>query len=775
MKVNENIQQLLRFQTLAVLFFLLPRCVFAQFELIQSNDIEVEVDGQIIQNAWCGGFNAPQVSMFDANDDGIDDLFTLDRDGSTPMVFINTSDLPGNPNYVYDPIYSSQFPNLRNWALMRDYNCDGKKDIFTNFQSGISLYKNTSQDGVLSFELVEQQLQCEVTFGSSDPLNVPLTCLSIDIPAIDDYDGDGDLDIVTWTETATTIYFYTGLGVDNGNCENIAFEMTNRCYGMLSEGAESNTLFIGNAYAEDVTPPDGIPDRCGFNVANPRVLGEGGDRDGLHTGGTLCSVDLDQNGIKDLLIGDITYNNLIAAYMADAVDLQDSTTFTDVAFPASLGSTVPVDLQKFPAGYYEDFNNDGIKDLLVASNSVWEMDDDNGMWLYLNENEDDLPVLSFQETDWLQNTSIDHGRGAHPVLVDVNNDGLKDLIVANEEYYNGFGDRPSQLAYYENTGSADNPSFVLIDDNYANIPLYQLEHIHPTFGDLDGDGDLDMILGENEGRMHYFVNNADPGAPMDLALGIPALTDNNNELIDIGKSATPFLFDMDGDGLLDIVAGEQNGNLNYFLNVGTAQEFSFELQVTPFGNDGEKFGNVQANNLIGINGHSVPFIWEEDGQILMLVANEVGQMQYFDNISNNLNGEFNQVEEVFQGIDHSEFAGAWFEDINNDNHRDLFIGNNRGGLWFFYGEVGDSIDEIAALEEALIYPNPTSGNINVSFSEPLRGEVSLIDLSGRTVYNNGVSYSDRVQLDVNLPKGMYLVQFNSNEGINKVIGKVLID
>ncbi|MEO0404613.1 MAG: VCBS repeat-containing protein, partial [Bacteroidota bacterium] len=551
--------------------------------------------------------------------------------------------------------------------------------------------------------------------GYSD---LPVICLSIDIPAISDYDGDGDMDIITWTETATTLYFFEGQGVDNGDCEEISFEMTNRCYGMLAEGTENNAVFIGDAYAEDLTPPDGIADKCGFNVANPRASNPGERHDGVHTGGTLVNFDLDQNGIKDLMIGDVTYNNMIAAYFDDAVDNQDSATIVSVDFPAGLGTDVAVDLLRFPAGFYEDVNNDGINDLLVCSNGTVEMNDDEGIWLYLNENENDLPAFTHVGTKWLQETSIEHGRGAHPILVDVSGDGLKDLIVSNDEYFIGFGDKPSQLAYYQNIGTAEDPSFNLVDNNFADIPAFQLENIHPSFGDLDADGDLDMILGEEEGVLHYFENTAGAGNPMELTLSIPAISDSQGEGIDVGKFSTPMLFDVDDDGRLDMVVGEKNGVLSYYKNSGSIFEFAWELQENDFENN---WGNVQANNELGINGYSIPYLFrDEDSNIQLLVGNELGQTQWFNNISGNESGEFTEVQSLFFDLDISNFASPWFEDLNGDGMRDYLVGNNRGGLRLFIGDVDDSINVLDPANEQTytLYPNPSNGIINVRFESP---------------------------------------------------------
>ena len=171
--------------------------------------------GNALANPWTGGMTAPQYSVADLDGDGTGDLFVFDRSGNRILVFQGCeSDVPEAPlTYYHRPDWRGAFPTgLRNWTLLRDADCDGLPDLFTNSQSGIRLWHGAMQDGLIHFPVNPgSNVIANWDFGTGDQ-QLPLVCLNTDIPAIDDFDGDGDLDIVTWTETSSTLYSYKGRG-----------------------------------------------------------------------------------------------------------------------------------------------------------------------------------------------------------------------------------------------------------------------------------------------------------------------------------------------------------------------------------------------------------------------------------------------------------------------------------------------------------------------------------------------------------------------------------
>jgi hypothetical protein len=83
----------------------------------------------------------------------------------------------------------------------------------------------------------------------------------------------------------------------------------------------------------------------------------------------------------------------------------------------------------------------------------------------------------------------------------------------------------------------------------------------PSFADLDGDGDLDAVVGDINGILHYFENTGSAIAPAFTARTGAANPFNG---VDVGGLSVPGFADLDGDGDLDAIVGASNGPLHYF-------------------------------------------------------------------------------------------------------------------------------------------------------------------------------------------------------------------
>jgi len=199
-------------------------------------DMPVRVNGTELKNPWAGGLNAPQYSAGDFNNDGIDDLFVFDRIGNVPMVFLNEG-IPGEICYTFAPEYLEGLPKLDSWVLLRDFNKDGIMDIFCypvlSAASGIEVHRGFFEDDKLNFEQVKfPDFSIDVipfTTLSGQQLNLAVT--RIDLPAIDDIDNDGDLDILTFNLNGGKVEYYKNTSVEDGfGCDSLLFDLEDDCW-----------------------------------------------------------------------------------------------------------------------------------------------------------------------------------------------------------------------------------------------------------------------------------------------------------------------------------------------------------------------------------------------------------------------------------------------------------------------------------------------------------------------------------------------------------------
>ncbi len=703
-----------------------------QAQIWQRNaSVPVQVDNYFLANPWMGGLNAPQFSNIDVNGDGTKDLFVFDRQGDRKLVFVQTSNTAGQSYWYHSPQFEALFPKLNTWALLRDMNCDGYEDIVTNYQSGLVLYINTTPvTGVLSFEPYDnlQLLKSDYDLGGG-PFNAPLYCMSVDVPVIEDIDGDGDLDVLTNTESSTGIYYYQSQQAQNGNCDVVEFNCVNRCYGMVSEAAESFTLFIGDQFS------------CPLNVLNPK------SKSAKHTGGTLAAIDLNGNGIKDLIIGDVTEPNLAAVYLVDTPQGPDSA----VAFTTQFPMSPPVDLHLFPAAYYEDVTNDGISDLLVAPNAIFGAEDRKSVWLYINQGTESQPDWIFASTDFLQNQSIDVGVGAHPVSADVDGDGDLDVLLAARYYDTENLTNKSCIHLLRNDTINGQWQLNWISQDWMNLSSLNFQNIYPSWGDWDNDGDGDLILGELNGNL-YLVRNI--GTNLSPAFGATQLlSDATGTVIDLGQSSTPLLVDINEDGLLDLVSGEKSGNVNFYKNVGTAQVPSWSL-VT------ENLAGAQASSYLGLDGFSVPALVKGEGNFWDLYLGcEKGWVNHFQ-FQSNLPNVGQLIDEQWQDMREGDRSSVVFGDFSGEGSLDMIMGHSGGGLAFFTTDsVSITVSEASKIPEWTIYPNPGSSELTIG-PLPMGGsEVVIWDLMGREVYRNWVENEWHEVISSKWSPGVYWVQF----------------
>ncbi len=228
---------------------------------------------------------------------------------------------------------------------------------------------------------------------------------------------------------------------------------------------------------------------------------------------------------------------------------------------------------------YVDYDGDGDHDLVVGSGDwtdyVWDHAyDRQGRWhngplhgfVYLIQNNGTDSKPSFSKSPHriqAAGSDIDVYGWPSPNFADFDGDGDLDLLCG--EFLDGF-------TYFENTGTRKAPVYAAgqkLTGSDGKPLVMDLQMITPTAIDWDKDGDLDLIVGDEDGRVALVENTGQLHSQAPV-FNQPVYLQQEADTLKFGALATPFACDWDGDGDEDILAGNTAGYIGYFENLGKA-------------------------------------------------------------------------------------------------------------------------------------------------------------------------------------------------------------
>ncbi|MBK9984042.1 MAG: T9SS type A sorting domain-containing protein [Saprospiraceae bacterium] len=727
-------------------------------------DIGVKVGQAERTMPWTGGYNAPQFSNIDLNRDGITDMISFDRQGDILIPYIH---LPASGRWIVDWSYKSIFPKLVDWVLVVDYNHDGVEDLFTSSSetgiAGISVYKGSYDNGQWAFVLQHDR--------DRDYLQISvqnfLTNLYVswdDIPAVSDIDGDGDIDILAYEPGGSYINYYLNQSMENGwGSDSIRYKLDDLCWGKILENELNQEVYLSNN-----------PDVCSdghFTGEDPVVP--------RHSGSTTMALDIDADGDKDIFIGDISSRHIV--FGLNGLNAQASWIVDqDATFPSQ--DTV-IDLPYFLGTFSVQLDDDPEPELLVAVNSRALTEDRKSVWRYDDDPSPGPLNYKLTEKGVFQNQMIDLGSNSRPAVSDIDGDGLEDLLIGGYHYTDGPTTRIPSIWYFRNTGTLHSPYFELLTDDFLNMSQFAgfpTFDFAPAFGDIDGNGTLDLIVGEQNGKLFFYRNNSPQGQPMSFD---PPVYPYMN--ISVGVSSAPQIADINGDGLGDLVIGERTGNadqngrcsnLNYFENLGTTGNavFNSDLNSPP---NTACYGRVLFDLQPGLPQYSAPYIFVSKDGVELMAGGDPGKLNLYGDLEAGKTGSLTVIETEYGGFEFGNRSSPALADLDHDGKFELLAGNQRGGVELFHTDLLVGTTAIVQPSDhpdkpyQIMYSN-AENIVEVVWKNGVPGKIELYDAIGR-VLNIDVDQAEIIQA-INLepfPMGIYFVrlQLGNKTWVEKIV------
>jgi len=299
--------------------------------------------------------------------------------------------------------------------------------------------------------------------------------------------------------------------------------------------------------------------------------------------------------------------------------------------------------------HYVDYNGDGKQDLIVGIGSWKEYGwddafDETGQWtngplhgfvyLQLNQGSNNEPQYSSPVKVTADGKPIDVYGMPSPNFADFDLDGDLDLICG--EFMDGF-------TYFQNIGSRTEPAYASGTRlSFQGVPLaMHLQMITPTAIDWDRDGDMDLIVGDEDGRV-ALVENTGQQNEFNVPIFLPPVYFKQQaDDLKFGALVTPVSIDWDGDGDEDLICGNTSGNIGFIenLNGGNPPKWAAPELLQA---DGVTI-HIQAGSGGSIQGPCEAkwgyttlsaADWNHDG-LLDLVVNSIwGKILWFPNIGN---------------------------------------------------------------------------------------------------------------------------------------------
>jgi len=602
------------FKPTSLIIVLLVTAGVCQAQMWQQND-------EIFNPSGIPSLSFSQPRFADLDNDQDMDMI-LGNISGPPLYFENTGTLTAPHFQAGDDLFAPVQELDCEVGVCIDLDADGDLDFISGGYLGLQWYENTGTVESAVFEKVN---------GFFDGLALSAN----PIPHFADMDNDGDMDLVIGLSESGAIHYYQNYGTPDapifiGGTQESWFDVGLYAYPWFSDfdaDGDYDLLAGRDGYGFYYYQNTGSPSQWNWNQVSSQFSGLGGST----YWNSPCLVDLTGDGKQDLVHGTASG----------------------------------------PLKYYRNTGS--------------------------------LTQASWSEVTSLFGGVIDVGGASNPVFIDFDADGDLDLLS---------GSQMGDIKYYENTGNVSGPAWTANHSRFSSIDHSIYSAV--AAGDLDADGELDLVVGDLSGNLYYHRNTG------------TSFVFESTEFtgINVGGWSSPRLYDMDQDGDLDLCVGREDGQISFFENTGTPLDAVWTEDISLF--SGLDVGGNAVMTFGDIN---------QDGTLDMLVGKSFRAVKYFSYE----HGTWTEYPDSLSGLTFGQNATPALADLNGDGDLDLTVGNYDGTFNFFENltVVGLQNEAIRPSSAKLYpaYPNPFNPSVNIHFelNESAQTKVSIYDLSGARI------------------------------------------
>lgn len=697
----------LMFRTSLLLFLSLGLFIKAH-----SQDIfQIESDIRVISTAegeltmpFAGGINASQFQQFDMDGNGVEELVIWDINAGRIHAYEKT-----DTGYLYFPGAEYYFPqDVNGFLLLADFDQDGKKDLFTGSPFGIKAYRNTSagEGPFPRWEVAQEFLRLEN--GSN------LTANILDVPLIEDLDGDGDLDVLTFNfATGDYLEYYRNTSVErNGQPGIDGFASAENRWG--------NFEFCGcDAISFGVTCT-GQPITENFPPTSLRTMHSGGH--------TLLYQDFDNDGIKDLLIGQDLCQTLYF--------LPNKATDTEPLFE-TFSKSLPDfgTLPEFPI-FHSAFL---LEEKLVVSSHSSEPALNSGAdfseSVFLLQPGQSEPV---ETSAFLQEQMLDFGENSRPYFTGNRLQG-KLYVGANVVTNKSVQGRIFEFELKDKTLRLINDDYMELSKTTVLEPGYQ--HFTNASGEAFHVISAEVYTNQIPEKKLWISPLSSPEERIEISL--PEFTLRGSDQV--------YLFHDARDNYL--LLARQTGELVLFSisDESVPDVKLLERQFLDFVDN-----PVSRNLSVAVTSGPQPYLLAIDQRGVLYAAQDILGISEINPVSIQIKGQ------VFDNTRYGRNTWVSFVPGLLGEEADLIVGNRAGGLEYL-SRIQHPDGKFSERMEALVFPNPSNGNkIQLIVNQP-EVILSIYDSHGRLIKSGfKLTENERNEIDLwGFPPGLYVLELHA--------------